>query len=128
MEIKEPKPFEVNDKAHADLFNDMVKVFLENDHGLLEQFLKHTNDMKVHASEIEKKKWNDSQSYKITADNGRQLINVPADARIFDAIKDKGTCTFYAASGVEDSPTSSNVSLRGTTDSRPRITLVLALL
>lgn len=44
MEIKQPKPFEVNDKAHADLFNDMVKVLLENDHGLIEQFLKHTND------------------------------------------------------------------------------------
>ncbi|ATH73422.1 MULTISPECIES: pyocin knob domain-containing protein [Bacillus] len=113
MEVKEPKPFEVNDKAHADLFNDMVKVLLENDHGLIEQFLKHTNDVKVHASEIEKKKWNESQSYKITADNGRQLMNVPAGGRIFDAIKDKGTCTFYAAAGAEDSPTSSNVSIRG---------------
>ncbi|MEW4192815.1 pyocin knob domain-containing protein [Bacillus altitudinis] len=113
MEVKEPKPFEVNDKAHADLFNDMVKVLLENDQRLIEQFLKHTNDMKVHASEIEKKKWNDSQSYKITADSGRQLINVSTDGRIFDAIKDKGTCTFYAAAGVEDSPASSNVSIRG---------------
>ncbi|MDH6598204.1 hypothetical protein M2353_002905 [Bacillus aerius] len=113
MDVKEPKPFEVNDKAHADLFNDMVKVLLENDHGLIEQFLKHTNDVKVHASEIEKKKWNESQSYKITADNGRQLMNVPAGGRIFDAIKDKGTCTFYAAAGAEDSPTSSNVSIRG---------------
>ncbi|WP_411859449.1 hypothetical protein [Bacillus pumilus] len=113
MEIKEPKPFEVNDKAHADLFNDMVKVLLENDHGLIEQFLKHTNDSRVHASETEKKKWNNSQNYKITADSGRQLINVSADGRIFDAIKDKGTCTFYAAAGVEDSPASSNVSIRG---------------
>ncbi|MFS2249403.1 pyocin knob domain-containing protein [Bacillus sp. A31] len=113
MEIKEPKPFEINDKAHADLFNDMVKVLLENDHGLIVQFLKHTNDARVHASDTEKKKWNDSQSYKITADSGRQLINVSADGRIFDAIKDKGTCTFYAAAGVEDSPASSNISIRG---------------
>ncbi|MEK5135310.1 hypothetical protein NST39_14855 [Bacillus sp. FSL W8-0645] len=113
MEIKEPIPFEVNDKAHADLFNDMVKVLLENDTGLLEQLLKHTSDARAHASEAEKKKWNESQSYKITADNGSQLINVPADARIFDAIKGKGTCTFYAASGVEDSPTPANISLRG---------------
>ncbi|GMG79823.1 hypothetical protein [Bacillus safensis] len=113
MEIKEPKAFEVNDKAHADLFNDMVKVLLENDTGLLEQLLKHTNDGRVHASEEEKKKWNDSQIYKITADNGMQLINVSPDSKIFDAIKDKGTCTFYAASGVQDSPSSSNTSLRG---------------
>ncbi|RAU56479.1 hypothetical protein [Bacillus safensis] len=111
MEIKEPKAFEVNDKAHADLFNDMVKVLLENDTGLLEHLLKHTNDGGVHASETEKKKWNDSQSYKITADSGRQLINVSAGGSIFDAIKGKGTCTFYAASGVEDSP--ANISLRG---------------
>ncbi|MGG1697018.1 pyocin knob domain-containing protein [Bacillus zhangzhouensis] len=113
MEIKEPIPFEVNDKAHADLFNDMVKVLLENDTGLLEQLLKHTNDARAHASETEKKKWNDSQSYKITADSGSQLINVPAGGRIFDAIKDKGTCTFYAAAGVEDSPAPPKVSIRG---------------
>lgn len=78
MEIKEPKLFNVNDKAHADLFNDMVRVLLENDTGLLEHLLKHTNDGGVHASETEKKKWNESQSYKITADSGRQLINVSA--------------------------------------------------
>lgn len=113
MEIKEPKPFNVNDKAHADLFNDMVRVLLENDTGLLEHLLKHTNDGGVHASETEKKKWNESQSYKITADSGRQLINVSAGESIFDAIKDKGTCTFYAAAGVEDSPALPNVSIRG---------------
>ncbi|MFA3773373.1 pyocin knob domain-containing protein [Bacillus safensis] len=113
MEIKEPKAFEVNDKAHADLFNDMVKVLLENDNGLLEHLLKHLKDGGVHASETEKKKWNDSQSYKITADSGRQLINVSAGESIFDAIKDKGTCTFYAAAGVEDSPALPNVSIRG---------------
>lgn len=113
MEVKEPKPFEVNDKAHADLFNDMVKVLLENDQGLLEQLLAHKSDVNLHSSGAEKKKWNESQIYKITADNGMQLINVFADSKIFDAIKDKGTCTFYAASGVEDSPSPSNISLRG---------------
>ncbi|WP_254505881.1 hypothetical protein [Bacillus altitudinis] len=113
MEIKKPKSFEVSDKAHADLFNDMVKVLLENDQGLLEQLLTHKSDVNLHSSDAEKKKWNESQIYKITADNGMQLINVSADSKIFDAIKDKGTCTFYAASGVEDSPSPSNISLRG---------------
>lgn len=113
MEINSPKTFETSDKAHADLFNEMVQTLLENDNGLLEQLTSHTQDMNLHASEEEKKKWNDSQIYKITADNGMQLINVSADSRIFDAIKDKGTCTFYAAPGVEDSPSSSNISLRG---------------
>ncbi|WP_339240177.1 hypothetical protein NST06_15140 [Bacillus sp. FSL P4-0322] len=113
MEINSPKTFETSDKAHADLFNEMVQTLLENDNGLLEQLTSHTQDMNLHASEEEKKKWNDSQIYKITADNGMQLINVSADSKIFDAIKDKGTCTFYAAPGVEDSPSSSNISLRG---------------
>lgn len=111
MDIKSPKVFETSDKAHADLFNDMVKVLLENDSGLLDQIIGHIEDTKPHAFAAEKKKWNESQIYKITADNGTQLINVPAGSTIFDAIKDKGTCTFYARSGTEDSP--SQYALRG---------------
>ena len=113
MDIKSPKVFETSDKAHADLFNDMVKVLLENDSGLLDQLADHTGDIKPHASEAEKKKWNESQIYKITADDGKYLISVPADGSIFDAIKDKGTCTFIASPGVEDSPAPSNAYLRG---------------
>ncbi|WNF51999.1 hypothetical protein [Bacillus sp. SG20001] len=113
MDIKSPKVFETSDKAHADLFNDMVKVLLENDTGLLEQLGGHIDDTKPHASEAEKKKWNESQLYKITADDGKYLISVPADKNIYDAIKDKGTCTFIASPGVEDSPAPSNAYLRG---------------
>lgn len=89
MELKTPRTFKTTDKAHADLFNDMVEAFHDNDVGLLEAINQHMKDTNPHASEAEKKKWNDSQSYKITADNGSQLINVPTDARIFDAIKGK---------------------------------------
>lgn len=113
MDIKSPKEFETSDKAHANLFNDMVKVLLENDTGLLDQLGGHIDDTKPHASEAEKKKWNESQLYKITADDGKYLISVPADGSIFDAIKDKGTCTFIASPGVEDSPAPSNAYLRG---------------
>ncbi|MFN3092728.1 hypothetical protein [Bacillus pumilus] len=113
MDIKSPKAFETSDKAHADLFNDMVKVLLENDTGLLDQLGGHIDDTKPHASEAEKKKWNESQLYKITADDGKYLISVPADKNIYDAIKDKGTCTFIASPGVEDSPAPSNAYLRG---------------
>ncbi|MCY7543884.1 hypothetical protein P9173_03170 [Bacillus safensis] len=113
MDIKSPKMFETSDKAHADLFNDMVKVLLENDTGLLDQLGGHIDDTKPHASEAEKKKWNESQLYKITADDGKYLISVPADKNIYDAIKDKGTCTFIASPGVEDSPAPSNAYLRG---------------
>ncbi|WP_144502840.1 hypothetical protein [Bacillus pumilus] len=113
MDIKFPKVFETSDKAHADLFNDMVKVLLENDSSLFEQLVNHINDIKPHASTAEKKKWNESQLYKITADDGKQLIAVPTDGKIFDAINDKGTCTFYAPSGVEDSPAPNKAALRG---------------
>ncbi|CAI7725032.1 MULTISPECIES: hypothetical protein [Bacillus] len=113
MDIKSPKVFETSDKAHADLFNDMVKVLIENDSGLLDQIIGHIDDTKPHASAAEKKKWNESQLYKITADDGKYLISVPADKNIYDAIKDKGTCTFIASPGVEDSPAPSNAYLRG---------------
>lgn len=55
MEINSPKTFETSDKAHADLFNEMVQTLLENDNGLLEQLTNHTQDMNSHASEEEKK-------------------------------------------------------------------------
>ncbi|UDF15709.1 hypothetical protein LG951_14700 [Bacillus pumilus] len=113
MDIKSPKVFETSDKAHADLFNEMVKVLLENDSGLLDQLIGHIDDTKPHASEAEKKKWNESQLYKITADDGKYLISIPTDKNIYDAIKDKGTCTFIASPGVEDSPAPSNAYLRG---------------
>ncbi|PAC82318.1 hypothetical protein CHI05_07325 [Bacillus sp. 7788] len=113
MDIKSPKVFETSDKAHADLFNEMVKVLLENDSGLLDQIIEHIGDAQPHSSEEEKKKWNESQLYKITADDGKYLISVPADKNIYDAIKDKGTCTFIASPGVEDSPAPSNAYLRG---------------
>lgn len=73
----------------------------------------HEAKTSIHVIEAEKKKWNESQIYKITADNGMQLINVPVGSTIFDAIKDKGTCTFYAPSGIGDSPAPSNSALRG---------------
>ncbi|AMM89689.1 hypothetical protein UP15_12085 [Bacillus pumilus] len=113
MDIKSPKVFETSDKAHADLFNEMVQTLLENDNGLLDQIIGHIDDTKPHASEEEKKKWNESQLYKITADDGKYLISVPADKNLYDAIKDKGTCTFIASPGVEDSPAPSNAYLRG---------------
>ncbi|WLP59921.1 hypothetical protein [Bacillus pumilus] len=113
MDIKSPKVFETSDKAHADLFNEMVKVLLENDTGLLDQIIEHIGDTQPHASAAEKKKWNESQLYKITADDGKYLISVPTDKNIYDAIKDKGTCTFIASPGVEDSPAPSNAYLRG---------------
>ncbi|WP_414834912.1 pyocin knob domain-containing protein [Bacillus altitudinis] len=111
MVIQTPRPFETSDKAHADLFNDMLETLLHNDTGMSEQITLHINDPSQHSSEVEKKKWNESQLYKITGDNGTQLLNISVGSRIFDSIKDKGTCTFYAPSGIEDNP--SQYAIRG---------------
>ncbi len=101
----------MSDKAHADLFNDMLEALLHNDTGISEQLTNHIDDSKQHSSEVEKKKWNESQLYKITGDNGIHLLNIPVGSKIFDSIKDKGTCTFYAPRGIEDSP--SQFAIRG---------------
>ncbi|MER0141709.1 MULTISPECIES: hypothetical protein [Bacillus] len=115
MEIKTHRSFKVSDKAHADLFNDMIKVILENDVGLLDQINQHKNDATSHASVTEKQKWDQSQLYKMTNDNGSQLVNIPAGGSIYNGIKSLGACSFYApgGSGVVDSPAIGNAALRG---------------
>ncbi|MCA0120032.1 hypothetical protein [Bacillus sp. RSS_NA_20] len=113
--IKTPQPFKTSDKAHADLFNDLVKILIENDQELLEQFNLHKGDPIPHVSGSEKKKWNEAQLYKLTNDNGSQLINIPAGGSIYEGIKALGACSFYApgGSGVVDSPAIGNAALRG---------------
>ncbi|MEH7476507.1 hypothetical protein V7175_03205 [Bacillus altitudinis] len=82
---------------------------------LLEQFNLHKGDPIPHVSGSEKKKWNESQLYKLTNDNGSQLINIPAGGSIYEGIKALGACSFYApgGSGVVDSPAIGNAALRG---------------
>lgn len=41
MALKTTRTFKVDDKAHAELFNNMVKVLVENDSELLDQFIEH---------------------------------------------------------------------------------------
>lgn len=55
MDIKTPRSFETSDKAHADLFNDMLKTLLHNDTGISEQITLHINDPSQHSSEVEKR-------------------------------------------------------------------------
>ncbi|MEH7633449.1 hypothetical protein AB0R75_14100 [Bacillus pumilus] len=115
MVLKTPRSFEVNDKAHAELFNNMMQILLENDTELLAQIRHHEEDIDPHVSGSEKKKWNGSQLYKLTNDTGSQLINIPAGGSIYEEIKALGACSFYApgGSGVVDSPAIGNAALRG---------------
>ncbi|MFS0657065.1 hypothetical protein [Bacillus sp. 179-C3.3 HS] len=115
MVLKIPRSFETSDKAHADLFNEMLNILVENDMEILEQFNLHVEDSNPHISDIEKKKWNESQLYKLTNDNGSQLINIPAGGSIYNEIRSLGACSFYApgGSGVVDSPAVGKAALRG---------------
>ncbi|WP_223249589.1 MULTISPECIES: hypothetical protein [unclassified Bacillus (in: firmicutes)] len=96
MEIKTPRTLKTSDKAHADLFNDMVKVIIENDAELLDYINQLENDSTTHVAKAEKQKWNQSQLYKMTNDNGSQLVNIPAGGIIYNGIKSLGACSFYA--------------------------------
>ncbi|MBG9820349.1 hypothetical protein QNH25_14370 [Bacillus safensis] len=115
MVLKTPRSFEISDKAHADLFNKMIQILIENDTDLLAQIYHHAEDTNPHVSDSEKKKWNESQLYKLTNDNGSHLINIPAGGSIYEGIKALGACSFYApgGSGVVDSPAIGNAALRG---------------
>lgn len=70
----------------------MVKVIIENDAELLNHINQHENDVTSHASKIENQKWNQSQLYKMTNDNGSQLINIPSGGSIYNGIKSLGAC------------------------------------
>jgi len=88
---------------------------IENDTELLAQIHHHAEDTNPHVSDSEKKKWNESQLYKLTNDNGSQWVNIPARGSIYEGIKALGACSFYApgGSGVVDSPAIGNAALRG---------------
>ncbi|QKJ41699.1 BppU family phage baseplate upper protein [Bacillus altitudinis] len=92
-------------------FEDLDNV--ETKDGAQAKVSAHESKTSIHVTESDKEKWNESQIYKITADDGKHLIAVPSGGSIFDAIKGKGTCTFYAPSGIVDSPAPSNSALRG---------------
>ena len=44
MDIKSPLPFETTDKAHANLFNQVVDTLVENDYALSKQIAGITNE------------------------------------------------------------------------------------
>ncbi|RAU05508.1 hypothetical protein DEJ55_08980 [Bacillus pumilus] len=115
MVLKTPRSFEINDKAHADLFNKMMQILIDNDTELLAQIHHHAEDTNPHVSDSEKKKWNESQLYKLTNDNGSHLVSIPSGGSIYEEIKGLGACSFYAPGGVGvvDSPAIGKAALRG---------------
>ncbi|MCY7436187.1 hypothetical protein [Bacillus pumilus] len=115
MVLKTPRSFEINDKAHADLFNKMMQILIENDTELLAQIHHHAENTIPHVSDSEKKKWNESQLYKLTNDNGSHLVSIPPGGSIYEEIKGLGACSFYAPGGVGvvDSPAIGKAALRG---------------
>ncbi|QIW79502.1 hypothetical protein G4P54_06715 [Bacillus tequilensis] len=74
------------------------------------EFSSHTNDTTCHITSDERTKWNNSQLFKITADNGTQKINLTSGT-FYEALKDLGSVSFYGTNAVTDNPSSG--SLRG---------------
>lgn len=70
----------------------------------------HVSDSTKHISTDERSKWNASQLFKITSDNGAQRYNLTAGS-FYEVLKDAGTVSFYGTSAITDNPSSS--SLRG---------------
>ncbi|MCC2526752.1 BppU family phage baseplate upper protein [Bacillus halotolerans] len=70
----------------------------------------HVSDSTKHISTDERSKWNASQLFKITADNGTQRYNLTAGS-FYEVLKDVGTVSFYGTSAITDNP--SSTSLRG---------------
>ncbi|PRS04371.1 phage baseplate upper protein [Bacillus halotolerans] len=70
----------------------------------------HVSDSTKHISTDERSKWNASQLFKITADNGTQRYNLTSGS-FYEVLKDVGSVSFYGTSGITDNP--SSTSLRG---------------
>ncbi|MCY8838214.1 terminase [Bacillus atrophaeus] len=70
----------------------------------------HVNNKTVHITADERSKWNGSQLFKITADNGTQRINLTSGS-FYESLKDVGSVSFYGTNTVTDNP--SATSLRG---------------
>ncbi|MGG1348431.1 BppU family phage baseplate upper protein [Bacillus subtilis] len=83
---------------------------LESTEGAQNKVDAHAKQSDIHVSKGEKDKWNASQLFKITADNGTQKINLTSGS-FYDSLKDVGTVSFYGTNAVTDNP--SETSLRG---------------
>ncbi|MCO4849700.1 phage baseplate upper protein [Bacillus vallismortis] len=85
-------------------------VQIETAEGAQKKVDDHAKQSDIHVSKGEKDKWNASQLFKITADNGTQKINLTSGS-FYDSLKDVGTVSFYGTNAVTDNP--SETSLRG---------------
>ncbi|MCY8424984.1 BppU family phage baseplate upper protein [Bacillus vallismortis] len=85
-------------------------VQIETTEGAQKKVDAHTKQSDIHVSKGEKDKWNASQLFKITADNGTQKINLTSGS-FYDSLKGVGTVSFYGTNAVADNP--SDTSLRG---------------
>ncbi|MFE6230890.1 pyocin knob domain-containing protein [Bacillus subtilis] len=70
----------------------------------------HAKLTDIHVTKTEREKWNASQLFKITADNGTQKINLTSGS-FYESLKDVGSVSFYGTNSVTDNP--SKTSLRG---------------
>ncbi|MED4844063.1 phage baseplate upper protein [Bacillus atrophaeus] len=107
-------------KAQVGLANvDNVKQAAQTD------FDAHTADNKRHITADERSKWNGSQLYKITSDDGQHLLGM-AGKDLFTELATKRTTTFYSNKTTTNQPPVIN-SFRGIQIGQDNIGEVLAM-
>ncbi|MCY9263418.1 hypothetical protein MOF20_09365 [Bacillus haynesii] len=150
MDIQKPRAFRTTDKAHADLFNQVIDQLNTNDesiaqfaaeaeqrstaytdkhiskkdnpHGVTksqvglgevinkrqatkDEFDLHHKDQTRHVSEDERNKWNGSQLFNITGDNGQAKVYISAEDDFQTVLPQyTGLIHFTAASGALNGP------------------------
>ncbi|WP_167376473.1 BppU family phage baseplate upper protein [Bacillus atrophaeus] len=85
----------------------------------------HANKTDIHVKKEDKEKWNGSQIYKLTSDDGQHLLGM-AGKDLFTELATKRTTTFYSNKTTTNQPPVSN-SFRGIQIGQDNIGEVLAM-
>ncbi|MEC1262491.1 hypothetical protein P9D34_19100 [Bacillus swezeyi] len=118
MEIKKTRRFETTDRAHADIFNKVVDQLNENDELIAKRaeeveqntatkmdFNAHLKDNTMHITVNERMKWNGSQIFNITNEDGQGKVFI-GEADDFHVVLPQytGLIHFTAAAGAQNGP------------------------
>jgi len=124
MDIKKPMSFKTTDRAHADLFNKVVDQLNENDQLIVnyideidqktatkKELDSHVKDGTLHITEHDRHRWNESQLFNITQEDGQGKINIHENEDFHVVLpQHTGLIHFTAESGALNGP---GPSIRG---------------
>lgn len=121
MVLKKPRRFETTDRAHADLFNNVVDQLNKNDE-LIAELVKeaeinsktytdsHTNNATIHINDADRTRWNSGQLFKLTENNGKVFYKGSAETTDYNSLTETGMYLIYNE-GINSPPASNRVFL-----------------